>query len=48
MIFTAAGGMVALAIAVIGVLIFTATYEKDDYWENQKIIEEVQDKKSTD
>ena len=44
MIFTAAGGIIALAVSVIGVLIFTATYEKDDYWENQKIIEEVQNK----
>ena len=44
MVFTAVGGMIALAIAVVGVLVFAVTYEKDDYWENQKIIEQVQDK----
>ena len=44
MVFTAVGGMVALAIATITVLVFAVTYEKDDYWENQKLIEEVQDK----
>ena len=44
MVFTAIGGMVALAVAVVVVMVFAVTYEKDDYWENQKIIEEIQDK----
>ena len=44
MVLTAVGGIVALAITVVGILAFAITYEKDDYWENQKIIQEVQDK----
>ena len=44
MVLTAVGGIVALALAVVSILVFTVTYEKDDYWENQKIIQEVQDK----
>ena len=44
MVFTAVGGIVALSVAVIGVLVFTMTYEKDDYWENQRIIQEIQNK----
>lgn len=44
MVLTAAGGIIALAIAVVGILVFAVTYDTDDYWENQKIIQEVQDK----
>ena len=41
MVFTAVGGMIALAIVVASVIIFAVTLEKDDYWDNQK---QVQDK----
>jgi len=44
MVLTAVGGLVALVLAVVSVLIFATTYEKDDYWENQEMIQQVQDK----
>ena len=44
MVLTAVGGLVALVLAVVSVLIFATTYEKDDYWENQEMIQRVQDK----
>jgi len=44
MIFTATGGIIVLGIAVVSILIFAITYEKDDYWENQKFIQQIQDK----
>lgn len=44
MVLTAVGGIIALASIVVAVLVFSVTHEKDDYWENQKIIQEVQDK----
>ena len=44
MVLTAVGGLVALVLAVASVLIFATTYEKDDYWENQEMIQQVQDK----
>ena len=44
MVLTAVGGLVALVLAVVSVLIFATTYEKNDYWENQEIIQRVQDK----
>ena len=44
MVFTATGGMIVLGIAIVCILIFTFTYEKHDYWENQKLIKQLQDK----
>ena len=44
MVLTAVGGIIALVSVTIAVLVFSVTYEKDDYWENQRIIQEVQDK----
>ena len=44
MVLTAIGGMVALVVTIVSILVFAITYDKDDYWENQKLIEEVQDK----
>ena len=44
MVLTATGGIIALGIAVVSILIFAITYEKDDYWENQKFIQQIQDK----
>ena len=44
MVLTAVGGLVALVLAVVSVLIFATTYEKNDYWENQEMIQRVQDK----
>ena len=44
MVLTAVGGMVALVVTIVSVMVFAITYDKDDYWENQKLIEEVQDK----
>ena len=44
MVLTATGGILALGIAVVSILIFAITYEKDDYWENQKLIQQIQDK----
>jgi len=44
MVLTAVGGIIALAIVIATVLVFSETYEKDDYWENQKIVQEIRDR----
>ena len=44
MVFTATGGVIALVIAVASILIFSITYDKNDYTENQKLIQQIQDK----